>query len=316
MRARWELGRGVAAAVVLAALAGTSLGQAAKPLALVNGQPIYRAEVDAILKRQPPSATPLTEAQQKQMQGVALDFLINDMLMKQFLERQRVGKPPLSPHGPEVNKQLAEFDAALKKKNNSLAQFLKETGQTEEDVRASIVKELQWEAYVSEHLKDEDVKRYYDENKVFFDKVMVRASHILIRVPAAAKPAEREAARAKLLALRKEIVAGKIDFAEAAKKYSGCPTAPNGGDLSFFPRKGAVQEPFAKAAYALNKGEVSDVVETDYGLHLIKVTDRMPGEPSTFDKVKDDVRRMCVEEMGQDILVREHKAAKIQINWP
>jgi parvulin-like peptidyl-prolyl isomerase len=316
MTARWELGRGAAAAVLIAVAAGTTLGQTAKPLALVNGQPIYKAEVDAILKRQPPTATPLTEAQQKQMQGVALDFLINDLLMKQFLERQSAGKQAIGPHAPAVNKQLAEFEAALKKKNKTLTEFFKETGQTEDEVRASIVKELQWEAYVTGHLTDADVKRYYDENKVYFDKVMVRASHILIRVPANAPAAERQAARAKLLALRQEIVAGKVDFAEAAKKYSACPTAQNGGDLGFFPRKGAVQEPFAKAAYALKKGEVSDVVETDYGLHLIKVVERMPGEPSTYDKVKDDVRRMCVEEMGQEILVREHKAAKIQINWP
>jgi peptidyl-prolyl cis-trans isomerase C len=316
MTRRQELRRGLAALAAFAVLAGTALGQAAKPMAVVNGQRIYRAEVDAILKRQPPSATPLTAAQQKQMQGVALDFLINDMLMKQFLQRQQVGKAPLGPQSPEVSKQLAEFDAGLKKKNNSLAQFLKETGQTENEVRASIVKELQWEAYVVGHLSDADIKKYYDENKVFFDKVMVRASHILIRVPAHAKPAEREAVRAKLLALRKEIVAGKLDFADAAKKYSECPTCKNGGDLGFFPRKGAVQEPFAKAAYALNKGQVSDVVETDYGLHLIKVVDRMPGEPSTYEKVKEDVRRMCVEEMGQNILIHEHKTATIQINWP
>src|SRR5262249_35178493 len=158
---------------------------------------------------------------------------------------------------------------------------------------------------VKTRVSDADLKRYYDENKDFFDQVTVRASHIVIRVPATGDPAkiaaDREAARAKLLALRQEIVAGKLDFAEADKKHSQCSSAPNGGDLGYFRRKWMLEESLAKTAFGLKVGEVSDVVQSDYGMHLIKVTDRKPGQPSEYEKIKDDVREFYVEEMRQNL---------------
>jgi parvulin-like peptidyl-prolyl isomerase len=282
-------------------------------MATVNGQAISKAEVDAILKRQPPSAAPLTEAQRRQAESEALDYLINETIMRQFLQRQLAGKSPIALHSAEVTKHLKELEAGLAKNKQTLAEFLKEAGQTEDELRANIVKEILWETYINEHLSDAQVLKYYQEYKPFFDKVVVRASHILIRLPQSATPKEREAARSRLLALRKQIVSGEITFADAARKYSACSSKDQGGDLGFFPRKFVVLEPFAKAAFELKVGEMSGVVETDYGLHLIKVVDRSKGEPSKFEDVKKEVRRICMMEMGMVILGNEHKAAKIVI---
>src|SRR5262249_39621660 len=152
----------------------------------------------------------------------------------------------------------------------TLEQFCRETGQTAAEIREEFSTMFRWRDYVKARLSDADVKRYYDENKDFFDGVTVRASHIVLPLAPSAAEAEKQAARDKLLALRQEIVTGKLDFAEAAKKHSQCPTAPNGGDIGFFPRKGLVDEAFARAAFALPAGQVSDVVQTEFGLHLIK----------------------------------------------
>jgi parvulin-like peptidyl-prolyl isomerase len=305
---------GVLAAVALGT--GAASAQAAKPVAVVNGEPVRAAEVEAILKHQPPSPTPLTEAQRRQNQKAAVELLVDDLIMKQFLSRQFAGKPGFAPNSPEVNKQFAEFVGSLKQQKQTLAQFLQETGQTEDQVRAEIVTKLQWKAYVTANLREADLQKYYEVNKPFFDKVLVHASHILVRMPADAKPADRQAGRQKLTALRQDILAGKIDFAEAAKKYSDCPSKVNGGDIGFFPRKFHVLEPFAQAAFALPVGQVSDVVETEYGLHLIKVLERSPGEPSTYDKVKEAVQSVCATELWDAILTREHRTAKVQINLP
>jgi peptidyl-prolyl cis-trans isomerase C len=176
---------------------------------------------------------------------------------------------------------------------------------------------LQWTGFVKDNLSEADVKRYYDENRDFFDQVSVKASHVVLRLAPNAPEGERQAARARLLALRQEIVSGKLDFAEAAKKNSQCPSAPNGGDLGYFPRKFAVQEPFARAAFALKVGDVSDVVQTDYGLHIIKVTDRRKdGQPSSYDKIKEEVREIAAEELRHDILARQRKASQIDIKLP
>jgi peptidyl-prolyl cis-trans isomerase C len=313
MNGRSKLWQGLVAAI-LAMGAGTAVGQAVKPVAIVNGEAISAAELEAVLKQQPPSPTPLTEAQRLQLRREALDFLINDVLMRQFLQRQLAGKPGLKPNSLEVNKQIEELVGSLKKKGSTLAQYLKESSQTEAELRAGIVKDLQWQAYASSRLTDADVKRYYEEFKPFFDKVVVRASHILIRMPETAKDIDRQVARNKLMALRQDILAGKIDFAAAVKKYSDCSSKERDGDLGFFPRKFVVQEPFARAAFALKPGEISNVVETDYGMHLIKVVDRSPGEPSNFDHIKSEVRRICMMELSMDIVAQEHKKAKIEID--
>src|SRR5262249_28936262 len=153
---------------------------------------------------------------------------------------------------------------------------------------------LQWEEIAKAKITDADVRRYYDENKDYFDEVLVRASHVVLKVTKNAPEADKKAAREKLQAIRANVVAGKIDFAEAAKRYSQDQTAKDGGDLGMFPRKMVMAESIARVAFSLPVNGISEVVETEYGLHLIKVTERKPGEkPSEFEKIKDAVRDLC-----------------------
>jgi len=305
--------RTVVALWVLAILGNALAAQTAtsvKPAALVNGEPIPMSDIDTILKMQP-SATPMTEAQRKQMRQEVLSMLVDDLLMQQFLRK----------HGPkvdpaEVNKRIAELESSLKTQGKTLQEFCKDTNQTEAQVRTNMVNILQWAAYVKDRVNDERVKKYYEENKDFFDQVTVRASHIVLRLPTTASTNERQTALAKLKLLREEILAGNLDFAEMARKNSQCPSAPNGGDIGPFPRKFVVEEPFARAAFSMKVGEISDIVQTDYGVHLIKVTERTAGTPSTFDKVKESAREFCVEELRQQILADQRKAARIEVFLP
>src|SRR5262249_29411635 len=159
------------------------------------------------------------------------------------------------------------------KSPRTLQDFYKESGQSEALVRANMTFMLQWVAYAKTHITEADVHKYYEESKDFFDQVAVRASHVVLRIAPDASDADRKAALEKLTALKAGITSGQLDFGDAAKKHSQCPSAPNGGDIGYFSRKGMLDENFAKTAYALKVGEVSDIVTTDYGLHLIKVTD-------------------------------------------
>lgn len=278
--------------------------------AIVNGEGIYVADLDMILRHRPlPNGGQLTETQKKQLQLEALPILIDDVLLQQFVRKNA----PKIDQG-EVNKYLGSLEASLKAQNKTLQDFARETGQDAVVMRATITTMLQWAAYVNEHIPDADVKRYYDAYRDFFDMVKVRASHIMYRMTPTTTPQEVASARARLAALRADILAGKIDFAEAARKYSHCPSAKNGGDLDYFPRKFVVDERFARAAFSLQVGQVSDVVQSDYGLHLIKVTDRKrEREPVPFEKIKDEVKQFASEEMRQAILAQEKKTAKIDI---
>ena len=106
-------------------------------------------------------------------------------------------------------------------------------------------------------------------------------------------------------------MSGKLDFAEAARKYSDCPSKEKGGDIGTFPYKFVVVEPFAKAAFAMKKGDISGIVVTDFGLHLIKVTDRTQSETTTYESAKDSVREIMAQDMDlyQTILAEQRKAA-------
>src|SRR5262249_35330294 len=157
----------------------------------------------------------------------------------QFL---RGNAPPVKE--ADINKWLSELEKNLKSSGHTLQEFYKERGLNEQRIRENVHSMLQWVGYVNVHLSEADLKRYHADNRDFFDQVSVRASHILVRLPANATEADRQAAKAKLAGLRAEILAKKLDFAEAAKQHSQCPSKAQGGDIGYFPRKFAVEENF------------------------------------------------------------------------
>ena len=282
-----------------------------KPIAVVNGEAIPRSEFDAVQSLRPRAVTPQTASQTKADSEQIVNSLVEEVLLRQFLAKHT---PPAK--ADEIEKQFAELGSALKAQKKTIADYCKETMQTEKQIRANIESMMRWSAYLMEHRTDDDLKAYYEANKDFFDKVTVKCSHIVFRIGIEAPPAERAEALKRMQDLRQQIVAGKIAFAEAAQKFSQCPSASKGGSLGYIYRKWMVEEPFAKAAFALKVNEISDVVVTDYGVHLIQVHDRKPPEPSDFAKIKDDVRDCCGEEMRQKLLIDLRKNAKIEMNLP
>jgi peptidyl-prolyl cis-trans isomerase D len=133
-----------------------------------------------------------------------------------------------------------------------------------------------------------DLKTYYEQNALRLGgQEERRASHILITVPKGAPPAEKDKARAKAEELLAQVKKNPDSFAEVAKKNSQDPgSAAQGGDLDFFAR-GAMTKPFEDAAFALkNKGEISPLVESEFGYHIIKLTDIKGGKPKSFEELR------------------------------
>lgn len=283
-----------------------------RPAAVVNGEPIGMTEVKAVLDQRP-SPVPLTAAQQKELRHAALDMLVEDMLMRQFLR-----KAGGAPHPGTIEKEIDELKVVLKKQGKNLDIFLREASQTEAQLRADVQARLQWKSFLHSRIPDAEIKTYYEANKLLFDKVQVRASHLLVKVASAADAKEKSLARARLETLQQEILTGRLDFADAAKRYSECPSKDKGGDIGQFPWKFVVVEPFSRAAFALKVGQVSDIVASDFGFHLIKVTDRTPGEPSTFDTARDSIRDIIAQEQDlfPRILAEQRKTAKIEVLMP
>src|SRR4030095_14455317 len=123
-------------------------------------------------------------------------------------------------------------------------------------------------------VNEADLKNYYEQNALRLGgQEERRASHILIAVPKGAPQADKDKAKAKATELLAAVKKAPDSFAEVAKKNSQDPgSAVNGGDLDFFSR-GAMTKAFEEAAFALKKGDISGLVETEFGYHIIKLTD-------------------------------------------
>ncbi len=150
-------------------------------------------------------------------------------------------------------------------------------------------------------IKDEDVKKYYDERQSEFGTDEQRhAAHILITVAADAPQADKDAAKAKAESLLKQVKQSPAQFAELAKQNSQDPgSASNGGDLGWFAR-GMMVKPFDDATFALKSDEISGVVKSDFGYHIIKLLGVKPSQVMPFAEVKERIANKLRQQKASD----------------
>jgi peptidyl-prolyl cis-trans isomerase D len=186
----------------------------------------------------------------------------------------------------------ADFVGQVKVTDEALRKYYDENGAAFETPESAKVEYLvlSADAMASQvSLNADDVKTYYEQNKARYSAPEERkASHILVRLERGAKDAERKAATAKAEELLKQ-ARGGADFAALAKANSQDPgSAANGGDLGYFTRDTMVK-PFADAAFSMKEGELSGVVESEFGLHIIKLTGIKAGGGKPFEQVRAEI---------------------------
>ena len=263
-------------------------------VASVNGTSISQLEIERevqiLMKEYKDKIAPDQMGQLKtMMQKQALDNLINKILLFQKAENE----------GIELDEKV--IDDKLKdiaKLFPNMEEFhkrLTSMGLSEDLLRQDIKQNLKIESLLQkitaslEETTDKEIETFYGYNPQQFQMgEQVRASHILIST----KPEEREDVRAqkrlKIANLKGKITNG-ANFAETARNYSDCPSKAKGGDLGFFER-GKMVAPFEEAAFQLKAGEVSDVVETQFGYHLIMVTDHKDKHKIPLKQAKDEIK--------------------------
>jgi peptidyl-prolyl cis-trans isomerase D len=158
-------------------------------------------------------------------------------------------------------------------------------------------------------VSEDELRKYYAENEKRFGTPQERrASHILVKADKSAPAAEREKARAKADKLLAELRKNPASFAELARKNSDDPgSAERGGDLDFFAR-GAMVKPFEDAAFGLKQGEISGIVESDFGYHIIQVTGVRGGEKKSFDAVRAEI----ADEVAKQLAQRRYSEAALE----
>lgn len=149
-------------------------------------------------------------------------------------------------------------------------------------------------------LNEQDLKTYYEQNMTqLAGNEERRASHILIESPASAAAADRQKAKEKAGQLLAAVKKAPDSFADLARKNSSdTGSAANGGDLDFFSRK-AMVKPFADAAFSMKKGDVSEVVETEFGYHIIKLTDIRVPKQKTFEEMRPALEAELRQQQAQ-----------------
>ena len=269
-------------------------------VARVNGDAISRDEFeDAVHSLEARNGGPVPADRRDQILRSVLDQLVTYHLLEQEAVAKKVvvSDADLNSHLDQIKKQFPD-EATFQK-------ALAAQGTTEPKLKDSIksslmvTEVLQQEIGPKVSITDKDVSDFYAANKASFaEGEAVRASHILVAVPKGATPQQKAAAKAKAEGLLKQIKAG-ADFAELARKNSDDPgSAAKGGDLGFF-EKGQMVPAFENAAFALKPGQVSGVVESPFGYHIIKLTDRRPPRTPPLSEVSGDIKTFLTSQARQ-----------------
>lgn len=321
-----------------------------KTVTVVNGEIILLSELEKNVKPlvdQYKIITPLSERSEEKIRQLKRDVLnqmIDEKLLLQEAKKRKivVAKREIEDGTTEVRKRFPseeEFKTELKKQELTESGFEK---RIQEQLMVIKLIDLEVKAKVSPP-KEEEVTKLYDkivsyiegkkdpavtpeeENEIaglaqFFQRrtaERARVKHILIRVDKKADLKEKSAALAKIKEAQEKLKTGE-DFSELAQKYSeDAGSKEQGGDLGFIVRGDMVPE-FEKVAFSLPVGEISDMVETDFGYHLIKCEEKKAKSKLTFSEVKPELQeylyRSKAEKIYQDFLKQLRSNAAIKIS--
>ena len=268
-------------------------------VAEVNGvvisQEQFDKELEIHLERVSRQGRQLSDDQLTTLKKDVLEGLIEREIL--FQESQKTG---IKIQDQAVDEQLA----AIKKRFPSEAEYnnaLSKMNLSEAEVKTQVARGLAIRELIDQQITskieitDEESKAFYDGNlQLFKQPEQVKASHILIKVDAAATDTQKAEARKKIDAVQQKLKDGG-DFAELAKEYSEGPSNSRGGDLGYF-KRGQMVKPFDDAVFAMQPDEVSDIVETRFGYHIIKVYEKKPEQTLAYADVKDQLNQQLKQE--------------------
>jgi peptidyl-prolyl cis-trans isomerase C len=300
---------------VLVVAKQASLGRVAVVNESAITQEDFERELGLVQRRFARMGRPLSDSQLLMLKKRVLESLINRELLYQESQDEGI---KIEDHA--INEELKavksrfsneeEFKAVLISLN------LSEAGMKAQIERDLAIKQLVDNQFVQKvKVSGKETKAFYESHPESFKRPEeVRASHILIKVDPEADESQKAAALNMIGRIQNKVKKGE-DFAALAKEFSQGPSGSKGGDVGFIGR-GQTVKPFEEAAFALKPGEVSNIVQTKFGYHLIKVTEQKPATTIGYEDVKDKLKEYLKEQKVQqqlDLLIEELKGrAKVE----
>ena len=265
----------------------------------VNGEDITRGEIMEMMQmalqqfggRVPPE-------QLQQIQAQMYQQIKNDLITKKLIDAA-VAKADVTVPDEEVNETIESIKTQIPE-GQTLEAALATQGMTVDQLKENIKGEMATRKFMESKTEgvadatEAEAKEYYDANPDRFQKPeMATASHILIKFDdtitnETAIVESKAAKKAELEKIRADIIAGTITFEDAAKTHSGCPSGQSGGSLGQF-GKGRMVPEFEVAAFTQEIDEVGDVIETQFGYHIIQVSERTEEGVVTFEEAKEEL---------------------------
>ena len=266
-------------------------------LAVVNGQKIAARDLEFLyISRRVPKDVQASVRQR------FVEDLIDRALLRQFLAKKKVEVSKV-----QLDQQLLRIETLIKGEGLEVATVLKSLGFTRETLREELALPLRWRAHVATLIDDAALKEYWGKHRIKYDGTQIRAAQVVKRVAVGASAADIEKLKTELAALRARILKKEVSFADAAKQHSESPSAKDGGDLGKFEYRGRMLEEFTQVGFKLKPGEVSEPFQTQFGLHLLTVTEILPGDlsledarPELFDAISGEVQERLLKQLRQD----------------
>ena len=268
-------------------------------LARVNGEAVNKVDFDRLIKNMEVSANqPVPAERRDEIFRKALDELVTYTVLSQETRARKV-----TVTDEEVESNIKQMRSKLPNEQ-AFKKALAARGMTLEKLKAdtridiSINKMMESELAGQPAPGEAEVRDFYNKNPDKFKQdEAVRASHILFRVEENTDAATKKKAMDEAQSVLKEARAG-ADFAELAKKHSADGSAQQGGDLNFF-TKGQMVPAFDQVAFALKPGQISGIVTTQFGYHIIKVTERRAASTVPFEQVGARIKEYLTEQQKQ-----------------
>ena len=269
------------------------------------GEPIDVAEVNRLVKISL-RGRPVSKAALAGLEAQALEQIINRRLVMKHLEDKNIKITDEA-----LDDAIRERQKAAQSQNGDLADDLGRSGLTLKAYRDEVEWEMRWGKYLQSQITDEVLQKFFEARHQEFDGTELRLSQILLRPNGRLDPEQLDALMARAQTIRDEVLGELTTFADAARKYSSAPSRKKGGDIGFIPRHGVMPEDFTDAAFALEKGQISNPIVTHLGVHLIECTDIRPGK-KTWRDVRRELRPAVMLEVFQRLAVKTRETVDVE----
>jgi parvulin-like peptidyl-prolyl isomerase len=252
---------------------GIKADESPATLATVNGTPITESDLEFLYLSRDVRAE-LRPSVRKRY----IEQLINRSLLKEFLLTRNIKAPD-----SVIKDRVARTEKLITQEGLNFDETLKNLGYTRASFAKEVALPLAWQAHARLAITDKSIATYWKSHRAKFDGTEVRAAHIVKRLPRDGNDDDKKALTQELSQIRQALVNKKTTFSEAAAENSDSPSGKDGGNLGQFAFRGRMPQDLTKVAFTLKTGEISDPFDTPFGVHILTVTEVIPGDLSLED---------------------------------